>query len=182
MKRPVEIGTRLGRLVVTEVLPERARNGYRVYLCSCDCGNRKKVISANIHRTKSCGCLKREPKLTHRIPDGGAALNELYSKTKRGAVVHRNYEWGISKEDFRNLTSQPCHYCGAPPVDIFNKGRYSSDYKANGLDRVDNLKGYILENVVPCCERCNRAKFTGSYGEFQTYLDRLVAFRSRTRL
>lgn len=29
---------------------------------------------------------------------------------------------------------------------------------ATGLDRVDNKKGYVNENVVACCEECNRLK------------------------
>ena len=27
-----------------------------------------------------------------------------------------------------------------------------------GLDRLDNSKGYVLDNVVPCCDKCNRLK------------------------
>jgi hypothetical protein len=29
---------------------------------------------------------------------------------------------------------------------------------ANGIDRVDNTKGYSVDNCVPCCRRCNVAK------------------------
>jgi hypothetical protein len=28
----------------------------------------------------------------------------------------------------------------------------------NGIDRVDNEKGYLVENCVPCCFTCNSLK------------------------
>jgi len=36
----------------------------------------------------------------------------------------------------------------------------------NGLDRVDSSKGYIKDNVVTCCENCNRAKLDLTQQEF----------------
>jgi hypothetical protein len=53
----------------------------------------------------------------------------------------------ISKERFDELTNLNCFYCGEKDVDKFN-----------GLDRVDNNKGYAEDNVVPCCKVCNIAK------------------------
>ena len=45
-----------------------------------------------------------------------------------------------------------CFVCGA---------KFSNEwdgYKYNGIDRVDNEKGYEEGNVVPCCKICNVAK------------------------
>jgi hypothetical protein len=36
----------------------------------------------------------------------------------------------------------------------------------NGLDRIDNAKPYTMENVVPCCATCNRAKLNLTVEEF----------------
>lgn len=36
----------------------------------------------------------------------------------------------------------------------------------NGIDRIDNAKGYTIENSVTCCKRCNFAKRNMSYDEF----------------
>lgn len=47
----------------------------------------------------------------------------------------------VSKEEALNLMSQPCYYCRAPA--------------SAGLDRRDNNKGHSIDNVVPCCEKCN---------------------------
>jgi hypothetical protein len=40
----------------------------------------------------------------------------------------------------------------------------------NGIDRVDNTKGYTLENCVPCCTRCNLAKHTMSLTAFKEWV------------
>src|SRR5688572_15362452 len=50
------IGLRFGRLVVTDVLPDRKA------LCDCDCGNTTVVFRCNLSRpnTRSCGCIKHE--------------------------------------------------------------------------------------------------------------------------
>lgn len=39
-------------------------------------------------------------------------------------------------------------------------------YWYNGVDRVDNTKGYTLENCVTCCAEANYAKRALSYADF----------------
>lgn len=43
-------------------------------------------------------------------------------------------------------------------------------YAFNEIDRVDNSKGYITSNVVPCCKFCNAAKGTSTVTEFMYWL------------
>lgn len=54
-------GTRFGRLVVTARLPNRSRHK-PTWLCKCDCGREKAVISDSLRsgRTLSCGCYQKE--------------------------------------------------------------------------------------------------------------------------
>lgn len=68
-----------------------------------------------------------------------------YNYYKKNAK-RRNYSFELSKEQFYNLISQPCYYCG------------ENLQSSRGIDRVDSKKGYFLENCVPCCEVCNRMK------------------------
>ena len=56
-------------------------------------------------------------------------------------------EFTISLEKFSELILLPCSYCG-----------YPLDETGSGLDRMDNSKGYTLENSTPCCGACNAAK------------------------
>ena len=45
-----------------------------------------------------------------------------------------------------------------------------SCYLYNGIDRKNNFLGYTLENIVPCCEKCNRAKHIMNLTEFKKWV------------
>lgn len=86
----------------------------------------------------------------------GCAKKTKYAGYRRGAL-ERGYKWSISEGDFDRATSASCCYCG------------SADSAAGwgmGLDRWDNSRGYLPDNIVPCCKDCNRAKLTRSPREF----------------
>lgn len=76
---------------------------------------------------------KVETKQDCRTPKGRFGRSQRCAK-------RRNLEWTISFEDFCLLIVLPCHYCGATTI-----------HNGSGLDRIDNSKGYTLENVIPCC-------------------------------
>lgn len=54
----------------------------------------------------------------------------------------------INEEDFFNICSAPCFYCH----------RQNTYYHSNGIDRIDNSIGYIMNNCVSCCAECNSMK------------------------
>lgn len=84
-----------------------------------------------------------------------AKYNKFLSYIKQSG--HYN---GLSFETYRELTKLPCYYCN---MEINDK---------NGirLDRIDSNRGYILQNVVPCCKRCNVAKNDMTIHEYITWL------------
>ena len=51
-----------------------------VWLCKCDCGNKKEVLSQNLcgGSTKSCGCLLEESRRTNKVTHG-MSNSRLYS-------------------------------------------------------------------------------------------------------
>lgn len=164
------IGKRYGKLTVTRflyskrVISEEKTNSHTdtYWECTCDCGNTTKVLTRllNSGDVKSCGCLPTGVKAT---PEG--VFNELYN----GHVCrarNKNIEFYLSKEKFREITKQNCFYCGAEPQQIARKDR-EYPYVYNGIDRVDNTKGYSDDNIVPCCGTCNKMKLTMSTEEFK---------------
>jgi hypothetical protein len=78
-------------------------------------------------------------------------LNSL----KEGATKRR-LEFALSDEEVLAMFGQPCHYCGLAS---------SPDY-LTGVDRKDNALGYTVDNCVPCCATCNRAKMCLTDGDF----------------
>ena len=171
--------TKLKRKGLLTILKDWRQDGVRNMLTVCDCGNFN-LFKVRVQLSRnSCGCLvtKSIKNLANNIklPEGVAAFNEVYSMYKRSAKL-RNYEFEITKEDFKIFTSQNCHYCDSPPSNRILRRRQEDGYTYNGLDRVDNNKGYVINNVVPCCVVCNEMKMSMTSEEFITHLQKMLAY------
>jgi hypothetical protein len=77
------------------------------------------------------------------------------------AARRRGVSFTLSKFDFLELWQKPCRYCGSK-IDTI------------GLDRVNNDRGYIRGNVVPCCHQCNSMKGKLSYVRFVRHCRNIV--------
>ena len=165
-----EIGNRYGMLAVVERAENPTSRGGAYWLCRCDCSNVKAIRGTSLRNgnAKSCGC--RQGK-NHGLPHGESMFNVLYNKYVWGATGKRNFEWSISKEQFRHLTKQNCQYCGCEPSREQTAQYCNGTYIYNGLDRVDNSKGYTIDNVVPCCTTCNLAKVGMTVKEFYRWVE-----------
>ena len=53
------------------------------------------------------------------------------------------------------MFKEPCY---REPFNIINSKHSNGEFIYNGIDRVDNLMGYTLNNVVACCKNCNTMK------------------------
>ena len=147
-------------------------SGHVTWLCICDCGNETVTRSHRLlaGTTRSCGCYGKEMvvKANSKRP-GEASFNQLYGTYKRSAK-YRKHEFNLTKDEFRRLTSQNCHYCNSEPTQISKKLKYNGYYTYNGIDRIDNNIGYIFDNCVPCCSQCNYAKKDVEYDEFVSWI------------
>ena len=182
-------GVVFGRLCALEYLspdegvklfPDKRRQGR--WLCECICGTIKYVNANALPRTKSCGCLNSETarengKHTGRlIEDRISYLVGRVSNYYRSAARKRGLEWNLSSDEVKELILSNCFYCGAGLSNIFNTKNSYGEIEAmphNGIDRVDNNKGYVLGNVVPCCKVCNKAKLQMPVDEFYSWIDRV---------
>lgn len=162
-----ETGNRYGKLTVIErALNEK--NSNVMWRCLCDCGRETIVGSSSLRSggTKSCGC-------QHPLPKGEASFNALINNFKTRARV-ANLEYSLTSEQVYKLTQSTCYYCGVKPYQVINKNaKTNGEFVYNGLDRVDNSKGYTIDNVVTCCGVCNRAKSTLSISEFKDLICRI---------
>lgn len=78
-------------------------------------------------------------------------MRRLYRRYVRSCEI-KNIFWNLSLEQFQALTSAPCAYCDKIPA---QKAR---SYIYNGIDRVDNSRGYLPQNCVSACKECNFLK------------------------
>lgn len=139
----------------------------------CDCGNEKIIRRNNfLYKTQSCGCYKADHiRETMGKPASWVGSVQVFNHYKREAS-ERNFSFILSKEEFKEIISKSCFYCGAMPSQKVI--RYPS-FVYNGVDRVNNSLGYQLDNTVPCCWRCNRMKHTLSVEEFIDHLRKIVS-------
>lgn len=117
--------------------------------CS-DCNNTYKNIMNEYRKSKTIPFIyntsnKELNKFQNQKTD---SIDEFWRNIQRGAM-ERNMLITLSFDDYINLALQPCYYCG-----------FQSEYKVNGIDRIDNNKGYIQTNCVSCCKMCNLIKHT----------------------
>ena len=88
-------------------------------------------------------------------------------------AIRRKLEWDLTLEQFAEITKKDCHYCGAKPNNIAIGKGCNGDYIYNGIDRIDNNKGYTIDNIVPCCKICNYAKRKLTLQEFQDWVEKI---------
>ncbi len=181
------IGQTFGLLTVvsTYITTARKQNFMRC-VCSCACGNPKQITvrAAELKRgkTRSCGCLIRNLGKRHRLPKGESGFRCLFRSYKYGAL-DRGFSFSLSEDLFRVLTKSECHYCGAPPtqkkISRENSRKLGemiehSTYFYNGVDRVCSSSGYDPDNVVACCNRCNRWKTSADVEDFLTHINAIA--------
>lgn len=133
-----------------------------LWLFKCDCGKEKEICPHYVFNRKkssirSCGCSTKKFMSKIKIEEPGvAARNGLYATYRRSCAGYRDIPFELTKEQFFTLTQQNCYYCNKPPSQI--KKSKVSFYVYNGVDRVDNTKGYTIDNVVSSCGPCNSLK------------------------
>jgi hypothetical protein len=161
------IGQKFGLLTVTNH-HSRARG----YNCCCDCGNTTivRTWALKTGRQFSCGCAPRRLKRGHE-----PAQNEVYKNYKQ-AADRRGHDFKLTKDEFCGLIACACHYCGSPPSLLSPLPRHP-EFRFNGVDRVDNTKGYLLDNCVPCCAICNRSKSVLALDEWLAWVKRVHDFQ-----
>lgn len=176
------MGKRFGKLTVIEFAGTESHTGRSVkrarWVCRCDCGNMTTIDSTVLRRGKVVGCGKCRTNVVNQhgsydLRTYDSSFNEFFRTVKNSAKI-RNLVFDLTEQDVRKISKQNCSYCGCPPHKSKRvRNRFSSGYIYNGIDRVDNNQGYILENCVPCCEICNRMKLKLGVQDFKDHINQI---------
>lgn len=189
----LKLNKKFGKLTIKrfshyQVRPSRGRQAY--WVCKCDCGTENVLATfgnLNNGNVSSCGCL-HDARLSrlHKSnikPDAPfkAVFNCYKQSAKRGGR-----EFTLTEHQFRKITQQNCQYCGCEPSfrkDRNGKHKYlGKPYIYNGIDRINNQQGYVLENCAPCCRICNIAKACMTVQEFLDLCRKVVDHAARKRI
>jgi hypothetical protein len=135
----------------------------RMWLCECDCGEHRRVEARELAggRAISCGCLNRGRK--------DANFRRVFGQYKK-AAQQRGHEWQLVEQEALELFQGNCFYCDTPPLRTQDVVKGREPFVFNGIDRLNSEIGYIFNNCVPCCTKCNYAKNTMSPQEFEDHI------------
>lgn len=177
---PYKIGQIIGDLTIIDYKKDiHKATKSRVYICKCICGNIIEYNSAQFKLRKyhHCGCKTYKYKYPGISPTH-IATSDLYRSYIASARV-RNIKWDIEISEFIKLIHQNCFYCGCPPTNQWKSRSKSKKAKHEnliytGIDRLDSDGIYTLENVVPCCKRCNYGKRELSMEDFLSHIKKIA--------
>ena len=129
---------------------------------------RKNHIYSSREYYSSCKNCCREYKKTNqkRYSINMNRLNRLPKNRYKLYIYEsrrKNLDFKIDYKYFNFLTKNICYYCG------------SKD--SIGIDRLDNTKGYLLDNCVPCCTSCNYAKKDRTVLDFIEHCNKVVEYQ-----
>ena len=83
----------------------------------------------------------------------GRPVQYTYYERYKKAAINKGLEFNLTIEQFSTLWKQPCIYC-------------KTSIETVGIDRIDSSKGYIIDNISPCCTTCNLMKRHVSVKDF----------------
>lgn len=120
-----------------------------------------------VHRADS---VRRTQKYVAKNKDRVYAYGKEYNKTVRGGfrsyksvATKKGNEFLLTPEDFAGIVGQCCKYCG-------------EDSQRIGIDRIDNTKGYTIENSAPCCKTCNYMKKNHTIKDFLDHVMKIAQY------
>jgi len=90
---------------------------------------------------------------------------EVIFKVYQRSAKLRNFTFKLTYEQFLSFWQKPCYYCGCL-IDTI------------GLDRINNNKGYTVDNIVACCKICNKMKMDLSVKDFITKIQTIISKHS----
>lgn len=146
-------------------------------ICKCQCGNISHIRQRNLNRGKSIRCKKCsniKNKEINLIDIDILMTNSIYNAYIKRSEL-KKLEFTLDVPKFSELIHGSCYYCGALPMNMFARKRCGIDQVSyyNGIDRIDNNKGYVESNCVSCCPICNYAKSTLLKDQFLEWVKKI---------
>ena len=145
------------KIIRIEYEPKKPIGRRKIYICACvGCDRETRIRSTDYGKRSLCISCAQKKKPFQSIFN---SFKSDWRKLKNTITFSQFLLYTKIKE---------CHYCKSfidwQPY-TFIKGKYK--HRKYFLDRKDSDLGYIPENVVVCCSKCNKGKSNAySYNEW----------------
>lgn len=157
------------------------RNGGKLWLCKCECGNLKEYSSDHLTRkrnpVKSCGCSINRKGKDHPLFEGYEDIskgwwNDHIVRSANGSKGRNKIELTVTIQEAWDLFAKQNKKCALSGVDI----RISSTnrYNTASVDRIDSSKGYTLDNIQWVHKHINLMKNRFDQGYFLDLCSKIV--------
>lgn len=174
--------------IISNKLKKESSSHY-FYVAKCSCGTERLIRSVQLKSLKTTGietrtlkkkcgnCIAKENKESKSEHTKIASLFK-YVTNKTQARKEGKIDFNLSIEEYSKIIKENCIYCGMKPNNKFRfKHKSGDDYLLyQGVDRIDSNGNYTINNVVPCCDICNKGKHVRKVEEFQEYLNNIALF------
>jgi hypothetical protein len=135
------------------VTKQSSGSSYKTYVFECIECNADINLQSGSFKTHSGKCKKCAQK--------GRPFEHILNELKHTCKTKTRKFIDLSYDEFMDLIKdKKCHYCNKKlefsPHTRDKNSNYTS--RAYQLDRKDNTKGYVKDNLVTCCWDCNRIK------------------------
>lgn len=154
------IGERFGMLVVESYIGLNKTNN-KMWQCVCDCGNITQATTTSLRqgRVTSCKCNQYKSGKDVYNYTGYEDITGARWYVIRSNAEKRNLLFEITKEEVWSLLQKQDNKCALTGLPISFKDGTAS------VDRIDNQKGYFLDNITIVHKDINvmRNKFTVEY-------------------
>lgn len=165
-REPLDIsGQKFGKLTVLEIVSKTRGSGYIRWLCECECGTKKEIGGSHLKRGHiiSCGCLSKVRGPCARNWGGyGEISGANWRHMINGAKTRNRFqiEFSITIEFAWELFLKQNRRCALSGAELSFGYGGSGSYKTASLDRIDNSRGYVEDNVQWVHKRINFMKGT----------------------
>ena len=137
---------------------------------------REKYANDPVFRKKEQARLRRINNMKYRSNPLNRLYHYKYSSAARIKIAiskgkdPSRYEWHITDEEGLECMDKPCWYCLKP----------ATKDQLNGIDRIDEDRGYYSDNICSCCKICEYGKAArGTRVTAQDYHNHLNEYHDR---
>jgi len=127
-------------------------NGYILTNCvSCCqmCNYMKGTLGFNVFIKRIEHILTYQGIISKRLyPECFANHRKCTFNQYRNRAINMGLEFSIIESQYNSITDDNCYICG----------KTNDENNENGIDRIDNKRGYVVDNIKSCCAECNCMK------------------------